>query len=268
MKVALVLGGGGARGFAHVGVLRVLEQEKIPVDLLVGTSAGSFIGAIYADSRDSFELESVAWTAKKEDVFDWSLLGSTRGPVTGRALREFVDRHVRARTIETLAIPFLAVATDLVTGEEVILDRGPVAPAVHASSAIPGVFRPVEIGGRTLVDGGIVDPIPVRPARERGADVVVAVDIGREIPAEEPENLASISLRSLSIQSRELARYKAAEADVVISPKVGDTSPYDFSRKKELMAAGMAAAREALPEIRDAILRAALRPAPVAAHSQ
>ncbi len=268
MKVALVLGGGGARGFAHVGVLRVLEQERIPIDLLVGTSAGSFIGAIYADTRDSFELESVAWSASKEDLFDWSLLGSARGPVTGKALRAFIGRHVRARTIEELAIPFVAVATDLVTGEEVVLDRGPVAPAVHASSAIPGVFRPVDLGGRTLVDGGTVDPIPVRPARERGADVVIAVDIGKEIPGEEPGNFASISLRSLAILKRELGRYKAAEADVVISPKVGDTSPFDFSKRKELMAAGMAATREALPAIRDAILRASLRPASLPAHSQ
>ncbi|MBZ5640033.1 MAG: patatin-like phospholipase family protein [Acidobacteriia bacterium] len=266
VKVALVLGGGGARGFAQVGVIRVLEQEKIPVDLIVGASAGSLIGALYADARDSFELEAVAWQVEKDDIFDWSLLGSTRGPVTGKALEEFVARHVKAPSIELLKVPFVAVATDLKTGEEVVLDRGPVGPAIHASSAIPGVFRPVSLGGRTLVDAGVVDPIPVSVARARGADVVIAVDIGLELAADEPGNFASISLRCIALLGRELARLKARDADVVILPKVGETSSFDFSRKKELMAAGVAAAREAIPGIRAAIERASTRPDPVPAH--
>jgi NTE family protein len=267
VKVALVLGGGGARGFAHVGVIRVLEQEKIPVDLVVGASAGSLIGAIYADSGDSFELESAAWKAEKHDLFDWSWLGSSRGPVTGKALEAFVARHVRAASIEDLKVPFVAVATDLKTGEEVVLDRGPVGPAIHASSAIPGVFRPVTLDGRTLVDAGVVDPVPVSVARTLGADVVIAVDIGMEPGTEEPGNLASITLRCIALLGRELARIKSREADVVIAPKVGDTSSFDFGRKKELMAAGVAAAREALPAIREAIARAALRPSPVPANA-
>jgi NTE family protein len=268
VKIALVLGGGGARGFAHVGVIRVLEQERIPVDLIVGASAGSLIGALYAGVGDSFELESMAWQAEKDDIFDWSLFSSTRGPVTGKALEEFVGRHVKASSIEQLAIPFVAVATDLNAGTEVVLDRGPVGPAIHASSAIPGVFRPVSLGGRTLVDGGVVDPIPVSVARARGADVVIAVDIGMELAAEEPGNAASISLRSIALLSRELARVKAKDADVVIKPKVGETSSFDFSRKKELMAAGVAAAREAIPAIREAIARASAHPAPAPAQSQ
>jgi NTE family protein len=268
VKVALVLGGGGARGFAHVGVIRVLEQERIPIDLIVGASAGSLIGALYADVRDSFELESVAWQVEKDDIFDWSLLGSTRGPVTGKALEDFVGRHIKALSLERLAIPFAAVATDIRTGEEVVLDRGPVGPAIHASSAIPGVFRPVSLGGRTLVDGGVVNPVPVSVARARGADVVIAVDIGMELGAEEPGNAASISLRCITLLARGMARVKAKEADVVITPKVGETSSFDFSRKKELMAAGVAAAREAVPAIREAIARAAARPAPAPAQSQ
>jgi NTE family protein len=267
VKVALVLGGGGARGFAHVGVIRVLEQEKIPIDMIVGASAGSLIGALYADARDSFELESIAWQVEKDDLFDWSLLGSARGPVTGKALEDFVARHVKAPTIERLGIPFVAVATDLKTGGEVVLDRGPVGPAIHASSAIPGVFRPVQLDGRSLVDAGVVDPVPVSVARARGADVVIAVDIGMELAVEEPGNIASISLRCIVLLAREIARIKAREADVLISPKVGETSSFDFSRKKDLMAAGVAAAREAVPAIREAIVRASLRPAPVSSHS-
>lgn len=267
MKVGLVLGGGGARGFAHVGVIRVLEQEKIPIDLIVGTSAGSLIGALYADVADSFELEATAWQVEKDDLLDWSLFGSTRGPVPGKALEGFVERHLRAADIESLRVPFCAVAADLKTGEAVVLDRGPVAPAVHASSAIPGVFRPVALDGRTLVDGGVVDPIPVDIARARGADVVVAVDIGREIPEEDPGNLGGIFLRSLAILGRELGRYRAKDADVVISPHVGNSGVFDFGRKKDLMAAGVAAAREAVPAIREAILRAATRPDSIPAHN-
>ncbi len=268
VKIALVLGGGGARGFAHVGVIRVLEQEKIGVDMVVGASAGSLIGALYADSRDSFELEATAWRVEKDDIFDWSILGSTRGPVTGKALEDFVASHVKAPTIEQLKIPFVAVATDIKTGEEVVLDRGPVGPAIHASSAIPGLFRPVSLEGRTLVDAGVVDPLPVSVARARGADVVIAVNIGMELAAEEPGNAASITLRSIALLGRELARLKSAGADVLISPKVGETSSLDFSKKKELMTAGVAAAREAVPAIREAIARASLRPAPVPSHSQ
>jgi NTE family protein len=263
VKVALVLGGGGARGFAHVGVLRVLEQEKIPIDLLVGASAGSLIGAIYADVADSFELESIAWQVEKDEIVDWSLFGSARGPVTGNALEEFVKKHVRAPTIEQLRLPFVAVATDLRTGQEVVFDRGPVAVAVHASSAIPGIFRPVIHEGRSLVDAGVIDPVPVSVARTLGADVVIAVDVGRELEDEEPGYFASISARCFSIQARELARMKLRDADVVLTPKVGTTRVFDFERKKELMSAGVAAARESLPAIREAIRRAAR-----ATHSQ
>lgn len=252
-RVALVLGGGGARGFAHVGVIHVLEQEKIPVDLVVGTSVGSLIGALYADLGDAFELEAIAWQIQRDDLFDFSLIGIGRGPFAGEALEEFVRKHVRAGVIEQLRRPFVAVATDLVTGEQVVLDRGPLAAAIRASSAIPGVYRPVALGGRTLVDGGVVNPIPVSVARDRAAAVVIAVDVSRELPVEEPGNVYSIWMRSLSILTREMARLKGRGADVLIEPKVGDTSPFDFSKKKELMAAGIAAAREAIPAIRAAL---------------
>lgn len=252
-RLALVLGGGGARGFAHVGVIHVLEQEKIPVDLVVGASVGSLIGALYADLGDAFELEAIAWQIERDDLFDFSLFGIGRGPFAGEALEEFVRKRVRARVFEQLRRPFVAVATDLVTGEQVVLDRGPLAPAIRASSAMPGIYRPVALGGKTLVDGGVVNPIPVSVARDRGAAVVIAVDVSRELPAEEPGNVYSIWMRSLTILTREMARLKSRGADVLIEPEVGDTSPFDFSRKKELMAAGIAAARQAIPAIRAAL---------------
>jgi NTE family protein len=236
-----------------VGVIHVLEQEKVPVDLIVGTSVGSLIGALYADLADAFELEAIAWQIERSDLFDFSLIGIGRGPFAGQAIEAFVREHIRATRFEELRRPFVAVATDLVTGQEVVLDRGPLAPAIHASSAIPGIYRPVLLEGKTLVDGGVVNPIPVSVARDRAASVVIAVDVSRELPAEEPGNVYSIWMRSLTILTREMARLKSQGADVLIEPKVGDTSPFDFTKKKELMAAGVQAAREAMPAIRAAL---------------
>ena len=180
-KIALVLGGGAARGFAHVGVIRALEQEKIPIDLVVGTSVGSLIGSIYADTRSSFDLELIAFKLEKDDIFDFSVFSSTTGPVKGERLEKFVQSKVRKANIEELSLPFSAVATNLNTGERVVLDRGAVGRAVRASSSIPGVFTPVVYQNMTLVDGGVVDNVPVDVARAKGADIVIAVNIGKNV---------------------------------------------------------------------------------------
>lgn len=249
-RIALVLGGGGARGFAHVGVLRVLAQERIPIDLVVGTSAGSLIGALYADRGNVARLERLCENITREDVFDFSLIGITRGPLAGEALERLVERQMHAKSFSTLRVPFVAVATDLATGAEVELDDGPVSQAVRASSAIPGVFRPVVLGEQALVDGGVVSPIPVDVARRRGADIVIAVDISQALPPETEKNAYAVALRSFSILSREIGRQQLKGADVVISPDVGDLSPFDFNHKEPLVAAGVQAATAAMPAIR------------------
>lgn len=254
-KVGLVLGGGAARGFAHVGVIRVLEQEKIPVDLVVGTSVGSLIGAIWAADQNSFELEWAAFQLEKDHLLDYGLLTAVLGMglAKGEKLEAFVKSRVKVTNIEELKIPFAAVATDLNWGQEVVLDHGPVAKAVRASSAIPGVFQPVTHMGKLLVDGGVVDNIPVSVARRKGADVVVAVDISENLGNTHITNLVDVLLQAINIMFALNVEHAKKDADVLIQPKVGDVAMLDFSQKKRCMEAGIAAAREAVPRIRQAI---------------
>lgn len=252
-RVALVLGGGAARGFAHIGVIRVLEQEKIPVDLIVGTSVGSLIGALYAHEQNSFELEWTAFELTRDDVLDYALLGASLGPIRGERLEQFVTRRIPVANIESLRVPFVAVATDLNRGTRVLLDRGPLARAIRASCAIPGVFQPVEHQGRLLVDGGTVDNLPAAVARERGADIVIAVDISQNVVNYNISNLVDVTLQAVHIMFSENVARGRREADVLIAPAVGAVPMLDFTQKKRLMQAGMDAARDALPLIHAAI---------------
>jgi len=253
--VALVLGGGAARGFAHIGVIRVLEQEKIPIDLIVGTSVGSLIGALYAYEANSFELEWTAFGLTREDLLDYALIGATMGPIKGERLEQFVAKRVPVATIEQLRIPFAAVATDLNRGKRVVLDRGPLPRAIRASCAIPGVFQPVELQGKILVDGGTVDNLPVSVAREKGADIVIAVDISQNVTNFNITNLVDVTLQAVHIMFSENVSRRRNEADVLIAPAVGEVAMMDFSQKKRLMQAGMEAARSALPAVHQALER-------------
>jgi NTE family protein len=251
-KIALVLGGGAARGFAHVGVIRALEQEKIPIDLIVGTSVGSLIGAIYAYDMSSMELEWTAFLLEKDSLFDYGMFTAFTGMgvAKGDKLEEFVKSKVPVENIENLKIPFAAVATDLNRGTRVILDKGSVAKAVRASSAIPGVFPPVDHQGRMLVDGGVIDNIPVSVAREKGADIVIAVDIGENLLNFNITNLLDVMQQSIAIMGAENAKYKKREADVLIAPKIGDVGMLDFTQKKRCMMAGIEATQRAMPDIK------------------
>ncbi len=251
-KVALVLGGGAARGFAHIGVIRALEQEKIPIDMIVGTSVGSLIGAIYASELNSFDLEWTAFSLEKEHIFDFAVLAAftSMGPVKGDKLEEFVRAKVPVSNIEDLKLPFAAVATDLNRGTRVVLKTGPVARAVRASSAIPGLFNPVEHQGKLLVDGGVVDNIPISVAAEMGADIVIAVDISENVVNFNITNLVDVMLQAVNIMFRENVSYKKKDADVLITPAVGHIATLDFTQKKQCMQAGIEAAMSAVPEIR------------------
>ena len=254
-KIALVLGGGAARGFAHIGVIRVLEQEKIPIDLIVGTSVGSLIGAIYAYDVNSFELEWSAFTLERDDIFDYGLMTvfTGLGAAKGEKLEEFVTTRVPIADIEDLKIPFAAVATDLNRGVRVVLDRGPVARAVRASCSIPVVFQPVEHQGGLLVDGGLLDNLPVSVARERGVDLVIAVDISVNVENHDITNLIEVIVQSINIMAAENMRRRKQEADVLISPAVGSVGMMDFGQKKLCMQAGIEATQKAMPEIRKKI---------------
>lgn len=252
-RIALVLGGGAARGFAHVGVIRALEQEKIPIDLIVGTSVGSLIGALYAHEMNSFELEWTAFTLERDDLLDYALLSATMGPIRGERLEMFVNKKIPVTQIEALKIPFAAVATDLNRGTRVVLDRGALARAIRASCAIPGVFQPVEHQGRLLVDGGAVDNLPVAVAREKGADIVIAVDISQNVTNYNITNLIDVTLQAVNIMFAENVINKRRDADVLISPAVGSVAMMDFTQKKRLMLAGIEAGQQAAPAIRQAI---------------
>jgi len=253
-KVGLALGGGGARGFAEIGVLRVLEQEKVPVSFVAGTSVGSLVGALYADTGRVLDAEFHAVAVTGEDLFDYRAFAVLSGGfVRGERLRRFLGANLGSRTIEEMKIPFAAVAVDVAAGKAVVFRRGPIAPAVHASCAIPGVFVPVRIGERTYVDGGVVNPVPADVVRSMGADVVVAVSIPPLAPSTVPTNPLAVAYQSVTIMSAEIARLRAREADVLVSPDVGDVAYDDFTQKKRLISAGEDAARRALPAIRAAI---------------
>jgi NTE family protein len=248
-KIALVLGGGAARGFAHVGVIRALEQEKIPIDMVIGTSVGSLIGALYAAEGNSFELEWTAFSLEKDQLFDYTVFSSSMGPVRGDKLEEFVRAKVPISDIENLKLPYAAVATDLNRGSRVVLDKGSVARAVRASCAIPGVFQPVSHQGKLLVDGGVVDNIPIDVAREKGADIVIAVDISENVTNYQITNLVDVTLQAVNIMFRENAAHKKQNADVLIAPAIGDVASLDFTQKKRCMQAGIDAARAVMPQI-------------------
>ena len=266
-KVGLALGGGGARGFSEIGVLRVLEQEKLPVDLVVGTSVGSLVGALYADTGRVLDAEFTALAVTGDDLFDYQAMAVFSGGfVKGERLEEFLGAHLKHKTIESMKVPFTAVAVDLMAGKTVAFERGSVAQAVHASCAIPGVFVPVEFGGKVYVDGGVTDPIPADIARKQGADVVIAVAIPPGLPGKKPTNPVEVAFHAVTLMSSEIGALRAKEADVVITPQVAGVAFDDFSQKKRLIEAGEAAAREALPAIRAAMAaktrRVPVTPAP------
>jgi NTE family protein len=258
-KIALVLGGGAARGFAHVGVIRALEQERIPIDMIIGTSVGSLIGAMYAADKNSFELEWTAFKLESGDIFDYNLLSAVTGMglVKGDRLEDFVKDKVKVSRIEQLKIPFAAVATDLNLGTKVVISQGSIAKAVHASSAIPGVFKPVEYNGKLLVDGGVIENIPISVAREMGADIVIAVDISENVTNYNITNIVDVIIQSVNIMFNENVNAHKKDADVLISPKVGDVAMLDFNQKKRCMQAGIEAVQLAMPYIRNRIEEAA-----------
>jgi NTE family protein len=264
-KIALVLGGGAARGFAHVGVIRALEQEKIPIDMVVGTSVGSLIGAIYAADLSSFDLEWTAFQLEKDDLFDFGVMNAITGMgfAKGDKLETWVKSHIKTTDIENLKLPFAAVATDLNWGYKVVLDHGSVARAIRASAAIPGVFQPVQHQGKILVDGGVVDNIPISVAKAKDADIVIAVDISGNLGNTNITNLLGVSLQATNIMFALNVEHSKKDADVLITPAgIGDIGMLDFTQKKRCMQAGIESTKNAMPAIRKVI------DAWVAAHSR
>ena len=254
VKIGLALGGGAARGFAHIGVIKTLEAHGIVPDIIAGTSAGAVVGALRAAGNDGFALQKLASQLDKTQISDWSI--PNRGLLKGEALQDFINDTIGQRPIQSLKIPFGAVATNLATGESILFRTGNTGLAVRASSAVPGLFQPVEISGREYVDGGLSSRIPVRSARLMGADVVIAVDISASPTSQPTNNTLGIFLQTFVIMGRNLAHYEIREADVVIQPRVGDVGAAEFQARHDAILEGERAARAALPKIREAIKKA------------
>jgi len=251
--IAVVLGAGASRGFAHVGVLKVLESRKIPISLIVGTSAGSFVGSLYASGMSTFELQRIALTLEKNDVAD--LIFPDNGFIRGEKLESYINRSVRQISIEKLAIPFRAVATNLQDGSEIVFGSGNTGRAVRASCSIPGVFQPVRIGGKAYVDGGVVSPVAVLAAKKAGADLVIAVDISAGVGGAMPQGILDTILQSIDIMYAKIAASQIAYADVVIAPKVSYIGSGDFEKRNEAILEGEKAATLALPQIQQKLAK-------------
>jgi len=253
-RIALVLGGGAARGFAHIGVIKALEAQGIVPDVIVGTSAGAVVGALYASGNNGFELQKLAHKLDESKISDWSV--PDRGVLKGEALQLFVNDAVAQRPIEALKKPFAVVATDLNSGERILFRSGNTGMAVRASATVPGVFKPVSINGHEYVDGGLSSLIPVRSARSMGADVVIAVDISARPGNQAVRGTLDILLQTFTIMGQNLARYELKEADIVIRPQVGNVGSTDFQARYDAILEGEKAAQAALPQIREAIRKA------------
>ncbi|HOB46374.1 MAG TPA: patatin-like phospholipase family protein [Zoogloea sp.] len=250
-KIALALGGGAARGFAHIGVIKALETSGIVPDFVVGTSAGSVVGALYAAGHGPFELQKLAIQLDEASVTDWSFFD--RGLIKGEALERFINTHVGNRPIEGLKRRFAAVATDLQSGEPIVFQRGNTGIAVRASSAIPGVFPPVAIGGREYVDGGLVAPIPAREARSLGADLVIAVDISGRPSGKKNQGSVDVLLDTISIMGGALGKGELTAADVVIRPELRGLPATNFQQRHEAILEGEKVGFAAIARIREAI---------------
>ena len=247
-RIGLALGGGAARGFAHIGVIQALEENGIRPDLVVGTSAGSLVAALYAAGKDGADLAVLADAMDETAITDWAYPG--RGLIRGEALARFVRQHTGGRSIEQMALPLGIVATDLDSGQAILFQRGDVGTAVRASSAVPAVFQPVRIGAREYVDGGLVAPVPVRFARQMGAEFVIAVDISAAPEGNPTGDPMRMLLQTFAIMGRSINNFELRDADLVLRPRLVGVGSADFAARKRSIQAGREVALAQLADLR------------------
>lgn len=248
-RVGLVLGGGGARGVAHIGVLKVLLQEKIPLHCIAGTSSGALFGALFSGGMAPHDM------ARQARQIDWFKLVSFKlsktGPVSGEGIEKLIFNNIGNKNIEDLRIPLRIIATDLETGEKVVISRGNLMKAVHASSAIPGVFSPVMFEGRLLADGLMLDNVPVSTGRDMGADFIIAVDVVPKIILKQWQpNVLNVIERAIDISCRNSSEFGKKQADVLIEPVNKDVSALSLNDADELISMGESAAKVMIPAIK------------------
>ena len=252
-KIGLVLGGGAARGFAHIGVIQALEEAGVRPHLVVGTSAGSLVAAFYASGKTGAQLQHLAETMEEAALTDWTLPIFSRGLLRGEALARYVSTQVNGRLIESMPLPLGIVATDLNSGQGVLFQRGDTATAVRASSAVPALFQPVRIAGRDYVDGGLVSPVPVRYARQMGAELIIAVDISSAPEGNAASDTLQILMQTFSIMGKSINNLELREADVVVRPLLVGVASSDFSARRRAIEAGRLAMHALLPQLRAAM---------------
>ncbi|KMN37494.1 Patatin [Chromobacterium sp. LK1] len=255
-RIGLALGGGAAKGFAHVGVIKVLEAAGIKPDLITGTSAGSVVGSLYASGLSGMQLQSRAIQLDESNLTDWTL--SSKGVIKGEKLQNWINAQVVNKSIEQLPRPFGAVATELDSGRKVVFRLGNTGQAVRASASIPNVFLPVKIGSKSYVDGGLVSPVPVSAAREMGADFVIAVDISARPRKGAATGFLSMLDQSLNIMNGPALAQELKQADVVIRPQVQDIGSAQFDARHQAILEGERAAQAALPQIRQLLQQKAV----------
>lgn len=248
-KVALALGGGAARGFAHIGVIKALENHGIHVDIVTGTSAGAVVGALFASGMTGFQIQRLAMDTKESQVIDWDVLGRG-GWIKGEQLEKFINSRLHGRTFEKLAKEFGVVATDLANGQTVVFRSGNVGQAVRASASVPGIFIPTEISGRAYVDGGVTVPLPVQPARDMRADIVIAVDIGEQPEGNKPTRSVDVVLQAFTIMGKVISHTQANQADILIRPDTRGLSLTNFDTRELAVLRGEEAVARILPALR------------------
>ena len=253
IKIGIALGGGAAKGFAHIGVIKMLEANGFTPAVVAGTSAGSVVGALYASGMTAFELQEKAVALDEAKIRD--LQWSSGGLVLGQKLEDYVNEQVQRKPLEQLAKPFVAVATRLEDGERTVFARGNTGQAVRASSSIPGVFQSVTIGQYHFVDGGITSPVPVDAARQLGADVVIAVDISSKARGRVPDGMLGTLGQTIAIMGQKLGQAELARADIIIRPQVLDIGSADFTQRAQAILEGEKAALAAMPQIRALIAK-------------
>ena len=252
--IGLALGGGASKGFAHIGVIKVLEENNIPVKIVTGTSAGALVGSLYASGMNAPRLQREAENLQRADLVDLTL--STSGFIRGEKLQNYINRQVGNRPIQNLPRKFAAVATEFDTGRSVVFRSGNTGQAVRASASIPNVFQPAVINGKRYVDGGLTAPVPVSAARQMGANVVIAVDISAKPARISQSGFFSYLDQSLNIMSTPALNSELAKADVVIKPQVQHLGAVGgFDEKAHAIKLGEDAARAALPQIRAVLQR-------------
>lgn len=252
-RLGLALGGGAARGFAHIGVIQALEEAGLQPDLVVGTSAGSVVAALYASGKSGQALQKVAEAMDEASFSDWRLPLFKTGLLKGEALARFVSLQVSARQIQEFAMPLGIVATDLRNGQGVLFRRGDTATAVRASSAVPAIFQPVLIAGRDYVDGGLVSPVPVGYAQQMGAGIVVAVDISSDPESNQAQDTFQVLMQTFSIMGKSINALELRGADIVVRPVMAGLAGASFASRSAAIQSGRQAMALQIPKLRHLI---------------